>query len=47
MLHGVTASDVTTYLSASGLLIIVVLAACLIPAWRASQLDPKVALQQE
>ena len=46
MLHGVTAWDATTYLLVSGLMILVVLAASVIPAWRASRLDPKIALQQ-
>jgi predicted permease len=46
-LHGVTTWDATTYLSVSGLLIVVVLAASLLPAWRASRLDPTAALRQE
>jgi len=45
MLHGVTAWDATTYLLVSGLMILVVLAASFIPAWQASRLDPKIALQ--
>ena len=47
MLHGVSAWDATTYVSVSGLLIFVVLAATFVPAWRASRLDPTVALRQE
>ena len=47
MLHGVTAWDTWTYLLVSGLMIVVVLAASFIPAWQASLLDPKVALQQQ
>jgi putative ABC transport system permease protein len=47
MLHGVTAWDTWTYLLVSGLMIVVVLAASFIPAWQASRLDPKVALQQQ
>jgi putative ABC transport system permease protein len=47
MLHGVTAWDTQTYLLVSGLMIVVVLAASFIPAWQASRLDPKVALQQQ
>jgi putative ABC transport system permease protein len=47
MLHGVTAWDTRTYLLVSGLMIVVVLAASFIPAWQASRLDPKVALQQQ
>lgn len=46
MLHGVTAWDTWTYLLVSGLMIVVVLIASIIPAWQASRLDPKVALQQ-
>jgi ABC-type lipoprotein release transport system permease subunit len=41
----VTAWDAWTYLLVSGLMIIVVLGASFIPAWQASRLDPKVALQ--
>jgi putative ABC transport system permease protein len=47
MLHGVSAWDATTYVSASGLLMFMVLAATFVPAWRASRLDPTVALRQE
>jgi putative ABC transport system permease protein len=47
MLHGVTAWDTWTYLVVSGVMMAVVLAASFIPAWQASRLDPKVALQQQ
>ena len=47
MLHGVTAWDPWTYLLVSNLMIAVVLAASFIPAWQASRLDPKIALQQQ
>jgi predicted permease len=47
MLHGVSAFDATTYTSVSGLLMFVVLAATFGPAWRASRLDPTVALRQD
>src|SRR4051812_33901324 len=47
MLHGVTPWDTSTYLLVCGLMIVVVLAASFIPAWQASRLDPKVALQQQ
>ncbi|MGH8639674.1 MAG: FtsX-like permease family protein [Burkholderiales bacterium] len=47
MLHGVSAWDATTYASVSGLLMFVVFAASFVPAWRASRLDPTVALRQE
>jgi putative ABC transport system permease protein len=47
MLHGVTAWDTWTYLAVSGLMMVVVLAASFVPAWQASRLDPRVALQQQ
>jgi ABC-type lipoprotein release transport system permease subunit len=47
MLHGVTAWDPWTYLLVSALMFVVVLAASFIPAWHASRLDPKMALQQQ
>jgi predicted permease len=47
MLHGVSTWDTMTYVLVSGLLMFVVLAATFVPAWRASRLDPTVALRQE
>jgi putative ABC transport system permease protein len=47
MLHGVSAWDTWTYLVVSGLMMVVVLAASFVPAWQASRLDPRVALQQQ
>ena len=47
MLHGVTAWDTWTYVLVSCLMVVVVLAASFVPAWEASRLDPKVALQQQ
>jgi ABC-type antimicrobial peptide transport system permease subunit len=46
MLYGVTAWDAPTYLLVSVLLMLVVVAATFTPAWHASRLDPKVALEQ-
>jgi ABC-type antimicrobial peptide transport system permease subunit len=46
MLHQVTAWDPATYLAVSGLLIVVMVAATVVPAWHASRLDPKVAVQE-
>ena len=47
MLYGVTAWDTWTYSLVSVLMILVVLTASFFPAWRASRLDPKIALQHE
>ena len=46
-LIGVSASDPATYLTAGVLQMLVALAACLLPAIRAMQSDPMVALRQE
>jgi ABC-type antimicrobial peptide transport system permease subunit len=47
LLYGVSALDAPTYASVSAPLMVVVLAASFIPAWRASCLDPTAALRQE
>jgi predicted permease len=47
MLHGVSPLDATTYVAVAGLLTVVVLTASLLPAWRASRVDPTLALRQE
>jgi len=46
-LIGVSPTDPLTYISVSSLLILVALAACAIPAWRAMRLDPLAALRHE
>ncbi len=47
LLYGVEATDLTTYLTAGAVLASVAFAACLLPAWRASRVDPSVALRVE
>jgi ABC-type antimicrobial peptide transport system permease subunit len=47
MLYDVRANDPITLVVVAGLLILVALAACFIPARRASQVDPIVALRYE
>lgn len=45
-LYGVTTADPLTYLGVAGLLLSVVLCAALLPAWRASRLEPAKALRR-
>ena len=45
MLYGVTASDPRTFVSVAVVLLAVALAAALVPSWRASRVDPTVALR--
>jgi ABC-type antimicrobial peptide transport system permease subunit len=47
LLYGVTAFDPFTFAAASLLLLLIALAACCIPARRAAQVDPMVALRDE
>jgi putative ABC transport system permease protein len=47
LLFGVGVSDPLTYAGMAGLLALVVLAACYVPARRAVRLDPTVAIRQE
>jgi len=46
-LYEVRATDAMTYALVGALMIFVVLAACIVPAMRASRLDPLIALRQE
>ena len=47
LLFGVSAVDVTTFLSMAGVLIFVTLLACYVPARRASKVDPLIALRYD
>jgi putative ABC transport system permease protein len=47
MLYGVQPLDTSVFLEATVLLLVVTAAACIVPAWRASRLDPMVALRHE
>jgi putative ABC transport system permease protein len=46
MLYGVGVSDPISYAGAVAVLALAVLLACALPAWRASRVDPMVALRE-
>jgi putative ABC transport system permease protein len=47
LLHGVTPSDPATFATVGFTLAVVAVAASLVPAWRASRVDPAIALKTE
>ena len=47
LLFGVSSLDVVTYAGVTGLLLVVALAACWVPAWRAARVDPAEMLRAE
>jgi ABC-type antimicrobial peptide transport system permease subunit len=47
MLYETQPFDATIFLAVSSILLVVAGAACLVPSWRASRLDPMQALRTE
>lgn len=47
LLFGIEANDPVTYIAAAAVLLVVVLLSTAVPAWRASRVDPMIALRNE
>jgi ABC-type antimicrobial peptide transport system permease subunit len=47
LLFGVRPTDGTTLIAVSATIVLVAAAACALPAWRASRLDPNVVLRDD
>lgn len=46
-LYQLSTADPATYSGVAGFLLLVALAACLVPAWRATRINPAAALRAE
>jgi putative ABC transport system permease protein len=47
LLYGIPSSDMTTFVGAGLVFVVVALAACWFPAWKAMQIDPATSLRAE